>query len=265
MTQTEKVKDKSIEEPKKRLETLLVLSAFVIGYFYIYIYQNMLHIEVKLIDLQTLIQMPLMALVIFPLIRYLIIKPDPLQRSPSQRKSIRFFQNEFPSKYLLERCKKCREDEHSCRNYIKPESYAHVRYWFNDIFHGEIERENPRIVENTFEKGYTCKLVCYLSWILSFFVALAIGTVVFHHVYLYIFDEFGVNVTALQILFPLVSGGIIILIKILNRADESRPSGCWQAWREVNRMNVSWLRSHEDSLVSLICHDGGETKEFTEK
>lgn len=265
MAQTEKVKNKSIEEPKKKLETLLVLSAFVIGYFYIYIYQNMLHIEVKLIDLQTLIQMPIIALVILPLIHYLIIKPDPLQRSPSQRKSIRFFQNEFPSKYLLERCKKCREDEHSCRNYIKPESYTHVRYWFNDIFHGEIERENPRIVEDTFEKGYTCKLLYYLSWILSFLVALAIGTVVFHHVYLYIFDEFRVNVTALQILFPLVSGGIIILIKILNRADASRPSGCWQAWREVNRMNVSWLRSHEDSLVSLICHDGGETKEFTEK
>jgi len=96
-------------------------------------------------------------------------------------------------------------------------------------------------------------------------VALAIGTVVFHHVYSYIFDEFRVDVTALQILFPLVSGGIIILIRTLNRADASRPSGCWQAWREVNRMNVSWLRSHEDFLVSLICHDGGETKEFREK
>lgn len=265
MTQTEKVKNKSTEEPKKRLESLLVLSAFVVGYFYIYIYQNMLHIEVKLVDLQTLIQMPLIALVIFPLIRYLIIKPDPLQRSPSQRKSIRFFQNEFPSKYLLERCKKCREDENSCRNYIKPESYTHVRYWFHDIFHGEIEKENPQMVKDTFEKGYTCKLVCYLSWILSFFVALAIGTVVFYHVYLYASGKFTVDLTALQILFPLVSGSIIILIRTLNRADASRPSGCWQAWREVNRMHVSWLISHEDFLVNLICRAGGEAKKFREK
>ena len=265
MTQTEKVKNKSIEEPKKKLECLLVLSAFFIGYLYIYIYQNMLHIEVKLIDFQTLIQKPLIALVILPLILYLIIKADPLQRSPSQRKSIRFFQDEFPSKYLLERCKKCIEDESSCRNYIKPESCAHVRYWFYDIFHGEIEKENPMAVKDTFAKGYRCKLVYYFSWSLSFFVALAIGTVVFHHVYLYLFDEFRIVVTASQILFPLVSVGVIILIKTLNRADASRPSGCWQAWREVNRMNVSWLRSHEDFLVNLICHAGGEAKEFREK
>lgn len=91
MRRTQKVKSKSIEEPKKRLERLLQLSAFIIGYLYTYVYQNMLHIKVNLIDFQTLIQMPLVALVILPLIHYLIIKSDPLQRSPSQRKPIRFF------------------------------------------------------------------------------------------------------------------------------------------------------------------------------
>jgi hypothetical protein len=266
MRQTQKVKNKkSIEEPKKRLERLLGLSAFVISYFYIYVYQNMLHIKVKLIDLQTLIQMPLISVVILPLIRYLIIKPDPLQRSPSQRKSIRFFQNEFPSRYILGRCERCVENKNSCPNYIKAESYIHVKYWFHDIFHGEIEKDDPRSVKDTFEKGYTCKLLYYLSWILGILAALAIITIVFHHFFLYFIGKFKIDLAAPQILFPLVCLGILILISELNKADEKKPSGCWQAWREINRMHVSWLKEHEDYLVKLICQAGGETKKFIAK
>lgn len=254
------------EAIKKRLERLLVISTLFTGYLYIYIYQNMFHIEVKLINLNSLIQMPLIALIIIPLIRYLIIKPDPLQRSPSKRKSIRFFQNEFPSKYLLERCERCIEDEKSCPNYIKAESYSHVRYWFNDIFHDKIEKENPRMVENTFEKGYFCKLLYYLSWVLCIFSILGIIIIVFHHIYLYyFFKEIKVDLTSLQILYPLVCISIIILIKRLNKLDANTPSGCWQAWREINRMHISWLGSHENFLINLICYDKGGTKRFKEK
>ena len=265
MRGNQKAKNDSIEEPKKKLEKLLVLSAFLIGYFYIYVYQNMLNIKVELFDFQTLIQMPLIALVIIPLIHYLIIKPDPLQRSPSRRKPIRFFQNEFPSKYILERCRRCTEDENSCKNYIKAESFTHVKYWFDDIFHGAIEEENPRVVKDTFAKGYTCKLLYYLSWILGIFFVLGILITIFHHIYLYFFDSFKVELISYQILFPLGCIILIILIKSLNKPNDKAPSGCWQAWREINRIHVSWLKSHEDLLVNLICQSGGGTKRFEEK
>ena len=172
---------RSVEDPRNRLTQLLVLSIVVTVYFYVYFYQNIFHIQVPLIGINTLIEMPIMVLVVIPLVKYLIVKPDPLQRSPSQRRPIRFFQNEFPSRYILERCQRCVEDENSCSNYIKAESYAHIRYWFNDIFHGAIEREDPKSVRDTFEKGYTCKLLYYLSWVLGIFCGLAIVTVAVYH------------------------------------------------------------------------------------
>ena len=264
MKEAPKAKNKSLEAPKKKLERLIVISSFIIGYLYIYIYQTLLHIKVKFIEFRTLIQMPLITLLIFPLILYLYVKSDPLQRKPSQRKPIKFFQNEFPSKYILKRCERCIEDEKSCPNYIKAESYDHIKYWFHDIFHGAIENENPQIVKDTFEKGYICKLVYYFSWTLFFFSVLGILTIVFHHFYLYIFDEFKFQLSASQIFFPLALIVIVILIKSLNKADEKSPSGCWQAWREINRINVSWLRSHEDFLVQLICRSGLGTKRFRE-
>lgn len=260
-----KARIKSIEDPKKRLELLLRLSTFVIAYFYTYVYQNMLHINIGFIGLHTLIQMPIIALVVLPLIHFIIIKSDPLQRSPRQWKPIRFFQNEFPSKYILERCRRCIENENSCPNYIKKESYAHLRHWFHHIFHGPIEREDARTVKDTFEKGYTCKLLYYLSWILFVFLLLAIGTVLFHHICLYLFGELKLDLRASQILFALTCLGLIVLIKGLNKPDEKSPSGCWQAWREINRMHVSWLKSHEEFLVKLICQEAGGTKKFVEK
>ena len=97
----------------------------------------------------------LIATVIIPLIRYLIIRPDPLQRSPSKTKHIAFFQNEFPSAYILERCQRCHDNEEICENFITEESKTHIRIWMHEIFHGPIEKENPSIVNETYEKGYT--------------------------------------------------------------------------------------------------------------
>ena len=263
--QQKKTKNNYITEPKERLESLLVLTTLLIGYYFLYVYQNMLHIKVKLISFQTLIQMPIMVLIIIPLIHYLIIKPDCLQRSPCKKKPIRFFQNEFPSKYLLERCERCIENETSCPNYIKAQSYAHIRYWFNELFHGVIERENPKLVKDTYEKGYSCKLIYYLTWILAIFSGLGIVIILFYHLYLYFSGNIKIELTALQIFYPLVCIVIIILIRALNRPDENRPSGYWQAWQEINRIHVSWLKSNEEFLVHLICQANGAKKRFKQK
>lgn len=253
-----------LEDPRKKLDQLLVLSTLVIAYFYLYIYQNMWNLEFELIEFGTLIKMPIMAVVIIPLIHYLVVKPDPLQRSSSQKKAIRFFQNEFPSKYILDRCQRCIEDENSCPNYIKQESFAHVRYWFS-IFHGPVEQEIPGTVKETYEKGYTCKLAYYLKWILTIFIGLSIATIILYHVYLLLFDEFNPQISALQLLFPIACVGIVIIIKVLNKPDEVEPSGCWHAWRQINRIHVSWLRTHEEFLVDTICHIGGGTKRYRAK
>jgi len=252
-------------DPRKRLEALLQAAALIIGYFYIYVYQDMLHIKVPLFSLQSLLRMPIVAIIIMPLIHYIIVKADPLQRSPSQRKTIRFFQKEFPSKYLLERCRKCIYDQKSCRSYITEDSYDHVRYWFQDILHGSIEKKNPKIVKDTYRKGYICKLLYYLSWILIGFCLLATITIIFYHIYLCCSKTLELNVTALQVFFPLTCVGIWTLIKILHKPSNNKPSGCWQAWREINRMHVGWLRNNEVLLVNLICKANGNDKQFREK
>lgn len=254
----------AIRDPRKRIECLIISSTIVAGYFYIYIHQNMLHIEIPLISYQTLITMPIVTLVA-ALALYLFVKSDPLQRSPSNKKAIRFFQNEFPSKYILQRCDMCIEDESSCKNYIKPESFAHVRYWFKDIFHGIIEQQDPTSVTETFEKGYNCKLVYYLKWVMISLLVLSVLTATIHHIFLYFEQALEFDFTNWQILFPVICIMIIVLITVLNRVDDVKPSGCWQAWRQINRMHVSWLKSNENILIGLICHNNEGTKHFVKK
>lgn len=253
-----------LTDPKNRLETLLVVCTVVVGYWYIYVYQNMLHVSVPLLDVKTLLKLSVMVIVVLPLI-HVLVKSDPLQRSPSQRKAIRFFQAEFPSGYLLRRCKRCAESQKTCPNYITPESHDHIRYWFHDIFHGPIEAQHPETVRETFEKGYTCKLWYYLTWVLGLMTVLAILTVAVHHVCLYLFEQLVLEIHPLQVVFPLVCISVVIAIRFLNKVDEERPSGCWQAWRQVNRIHKGWLRQHENLLVSLICHAGQGTKRFKER
>lgn len=250
------------EEPKKRIEKLLDLMTLIVAYSFLYIYQNMISVKIELMNFQALTSIAIVPVVILPSIHYLVFSADPLQRSPSSRKPIRFFQNEFPSKYLLERCQRCIENEDSCSNYMKKRSYDHVSYWFNDIFHGAIERENPKNVRDTFEKSYTCKLVYYLEWILWFFLILTTMMSLFFFLYSYTRGTSMFNLTALQILFPLTCFGTILLLRMLHKPDENAPTGCWHAWRQINGMHRSWLKHNEDYLVKLICHAGGETKKF---
>lgn len=256
----------AVKEPKTRLEVLLQLSALLAGYLYIYVYQDILRIEIEFVNFQTLLGIPVIAGVVIPLVKYVLVKPDPLQRSPSRRREIRFFQKEFPSKYILERCqKRCIEDDKSCPNYIKADSYDHVRHWFQDVFHGHIMREDPQRVRDTFEKGYSCKLLYYLTWVLRFALAISLITVVYHHARLAITGAWALQITPFQVFFPIICATSLWLIRAMNVPDENSPSGCWHAWREINRMHVSWLRSQDDLLVTLICHKGTGTRTFKER
>jgi len=256
----------SISDPKKKLEYLLDISAIAIGYFYIYVYQDILHLHVTLLSMDTILQIPVISLIVVPIILYVFIKPDPLQRSPSNRQAIRFFQNEFPSNYILSRCGRCIEDDRTCQNFIKAESFAHVRYWFNDIFHDVIEKANAEVVKNTFEKGYTCKLVYYLTWIILAATVLSLLTIIFNYIVVSLSTGYWLfRYTTLHLIFLIVGVIMVWLINIFNNPDDKNPTGCWQAWREINRIHVSWMQSQEALLVNLICHSGGSTKRFKEK
>ena len=254
-----------LTDPRKKMDYLMIIVLICIGYFYIFVYQNMIGIDVPFIGLETLIEIPVIAIVVIPLVKWVIIKADPLQRSPGNNKSIRFFQKEFPSNYIYNRCQECVEDQNSCNNYIKPGSFAHVGYWFKDLFHGDIEKDNPEIINETFEKGYNCKLAFYLSWVLLVFVIISLVIIGVDYLISQINNEVKFSVSVLQIVFPVVCLCIYVLVRILNKPDDKNPSGCWQAWREVNGIHVSWLERNEERLIGLICHANGGTKEYKKR
>lgn len=259
-------KIKNPVDPRKKLDFLLKATALFIGYLYIFVFQNTLHLTVEWISFEKLIEMSIVTIIILPLVHYIIVKPDPLQRSPSKKKAIAFFQNEFPSKFLLERCSRCIENKDSCKNYIEEKSFDHARYWFHDIFHGPIEKSNPAIINDTFKKGYTCKLIFALSkiFLISFIIGLL--SLIIHHVYIfYQYENFYIEISALQVIFLLACVSFFILIRMLHKYDSNRPSGCWHAWREINRFHLGWLRDNEDFLVDLICKKNGNDKLFIER
>ncbi len=249
------------EDPRKGIGRLYKIAIVLLGYFYLYSHQNILCIDVQLVSVDTLLQMPIIAAFLLPTIHYVIASADPLQRSPWRLRSIRFFQNELPSKYILNRCKQCVENEFSCLNYITPESGAQVRVWLEVIFHGRIEKENPQIIQETFRKGYTCKLVFYLSWFSMAFAVLSIVTVFYYQVHLY-FTSKPFEVKPPQVLFFFGCLTISIIVSLFNSPNDKKPSGCWHAWREINRSHVRWLRHNEQFLVDEICKANNNTKVF---
>jgi hypothetical protein len=253
---------KIFNDPKRNIEYMLNIALILLVYLYIYVYQGILifQFQVDFIGLNVL-QIPIVSVLVIPLVHYLFIKSDPLQRSPSNLKAIRFFQREFPSRYLLERCKNCKEDQSTCINYVIDSSVA-GRYWFRDIFHGQIEKQNQSVVSETFSKGYTCKLVYYLTWSLFSIGALGLITVISDFIYA---KAVGDPITTItwEILFPIVCFVLVGLITMTNKVDINRPTGCWQAWREVNSEHWSWMRDNEAKIQNIICHRGGGVKSFS--
>jgi hypothetical protein len=252
-------------EPIKRLERLLICAGLFFGYSLLFVYQDKLGLGIPSLSLPELLAIPTVALLVIPLVRYCLVRADPLQRSASRSKAVRFFQGEFPSLYLLHRCQRCAEDSSSCPNYIAEPSLAHRRYWFQDVFHGPLKQEDPDNVRDTFEKGYTCKLVYGFMWILRIYAAIAVIVLIAHVVETRLLGLGVYSLTPLQLLFPAVCLAALVLLGLMHRPDLRTPTGCWHAWREINRMHVEWMRQHEPYLVDLVCHSGRGTKTFRER
>jgi len=243
--------------PKKRLEWLMIAVSIAVVYCYLFIYQEYFDITINFIDLQTLFTIPAICLIIWPLIHLIVIKLDPLQKSPWSLKSVIFFQKEFPSDYLLKRCNMCIESEETCSSYIAKDSLLHAKYWFDDLFHGIIEEENSNVISETFKSGYNCKLIFYIK-ALSFFslivsiITIIISIVVFNYTF---------SISFLEIAFPIVAL-LFFIFTCLHKADLKQPSGCWQSWRRINRGHVQWLKDNEHTLINLICKPNISGKRF---
>jgi hypothetical protein len=251
-------------EPKARLERLLSVSSIVLGYFYVWTFQEYLKINVKFIDVSTLLRLPIISIIVIPLTLYLYVKPDWLQRGRPHFKSVRFFQAQFPSLYIKQRCGKCSETAQTCRNFIGPESREHNSYWLDHIWRPIIKKKYKEQFDRTFEKGYTCKLLFGLQIALVFFAIVAVVTMISKPildllmrrpiVYFYM---------PKHLIFVGVCVFVAILISLLNRPDMTAPTGCWHAWREINDAHKLWLRNNEPILVELVCHAGGNDRSFS--
>lgn len=252
-------------DPKARLQRLLNVSAIIVGYFYLWTFQEFLRIHVAFIDLTTLLRLPIISIIIFPLVKYGYIKQDWLQRGRPNLKSVRFFQLQFPSLYIKERCNRCVETPQTCRNYITPDSRDHTSYWLNHIF-PIVKRDRKEEAARTFEKGYTCKLIFGLQVVLLFFVIVSVLTVAWKPLLdLVLRKPVVVSVLPLQIIFILLCLGITGLLRALHSPNLKSPTGCWHAWREVNDALKLWMRNNEPTLVDLVCHAGGNNKSFVRK
>jgi hypothetical protein len=251
-------------EPKRRLERLLIVSSVVLGYFYVWAFQEYLKINVKFIDVSTLLRLPIISIIVIPLMLYLYVKPDWLQRGRPKFKSVRFFQAQFPSLYIKQRCGRCNETAQTCRNFIGPESRDHNSYWLSQIWRPIIKRKYKEQFERTFEKGYTCKLVFGLQVAFVFFAAVSILTIICKPVLdLLMRRPFVVFYLPKHLIFVGVCVLVAFIISALNRPDMSSPTGCWHAWREVNDTHRLWLRNNEPVLVDVVCHAGGNDRSFS--
>ena len=258
-----KIRDFALpSDPKARLQRLLTISAIVIGYFFVWTFQDFLKIHVALIDITTLLRLPIISIIVFPLVKYGYVKQDWLQRGRPSLKSVRFFQLQFPSAYIRERCHRCIETEQTCKNYITPESRDNTGYWLDYIF-PIIKRDQKEQADRAFERGYTCKLIFGLQVVLLFFAVTSVLMAASKLAFSVIARQaVSGSLTPPQVIFIVLCLCIAGALRALHRPDLSSPTGCWHAWREINDALKLWMKNNEPALVEIVCHAGGNDKSF---
>ena len=251
--------------PKEKLERLLTISAIVVGYLYVWTFQENLGIQVAFISVSNLLRVPIIAIVVYPLVRYAYVQQDWLQFGRPKLKSVRFFQAQFPSLYIRDRCGKCAETAQTCRNFIAADSTDHNSYWLDHIF-PLIKKDQPEQASRTFQRGYICKLVFGLEFVLLVFMIISVVTLASKPVLdLIARRPVSVPITPKQAVFVLACAFIAGLIRALHSPDAKSPTGCWKAWQEINDAHKLWMRNNESILLDVVCHAGGNAKAFAQR
>lgn len=250
-----------VEKQKRRLEVLLGLAAVFAAYHYVWAFQQALGLEFDYVSFGALLKLPVVAVIVFPLTYWLLVRADPLQRSRMNLPAVKFFKAQFPSVYIRDRCQQCTETSATCNNFIQPQSADASNYWFNEFFRGTFLNEHPEWVSSTLEKGYTCKLVFGIIMLTVAFLVLGFFT-------LLLGVAPALEITHNEILFFLVCVVVLAITFLMHRHNRSSPeksTGCWHAWWEINQSHILWLRHHEILLVEKVCHAGQNRREFRAK
>ncbi|MGA3178368.1 MAG: hypothetical protein ABSE19_13610 [Candidatus Acidiferrum sp.] len=251
--------------PRGKLQRLLTVSATIVGYFYVWVYQDYLGLRVPLVDVSTLLRLPIIAIVVIPLVFYAYVNPDWLQTGRPKLKSVRFFQAQFPSLYVRDRCGRCAETEKTCKNFIGPASADYTSYWLDGIF-PMIKKGNKAQADRTFERGYSCKLIFGLEVVLLFFVVLSLLTIGSKPLVNFVIRRPApFSLDPKQVIFVVVCLFIPFLMRALNSPDMDSPTGYWHAWREINNAHKLWMKNNEPTLVKVVCHAGGNNTSFSQR
>ena len=208
---------------------------------------------------------------------------DILQYGRGWLREADFFQSQFPSRYLLDRCNKCKEKP-SCSNFESFISeYNYINTWFY-FFNEYVPNYVKSIVLTT---GYLCRVAFYTHLFSLFFFYLGLSyplvayfkgafsysTFIYSGILLIILEAvfFSNNIgkekerwyslffRALSPTRLLWTTGLILgFLKSKSPKDEKgiEARGLWPRWKRYNDVQIRWMEINEPLLTEKICHQG---------
>ena len=193
-----------------------------------------------------------------------------------------FFQRQFPSKYLLDRCGSCEKKE-SCSNHLTNDNFIPTWFYF-------FNEHLPEYLRNAvLTSGYLCRVVFYVHlFSLSFFYlgllypilslingSFSFWTLAYSGILFVIVEAlFFPNRVGkkgerwLSIFFSALDPSrlfvaVFVVLGFVNRhrkdskseEDESAldPRGMWPRWKRYNDVQIRWMEMNEPLLVEKIC------------
>jgi hypothetical protein len=204
-------------------------------------------------------------------IRVLLFAADPLETlQGSWPPEPAFFRSQYPSIFLVERCDRCTARSKCGNRPLTRDSRLSVAIWYEWF---ESLGKDDRLVQRTYEKGFTCRFIFYMKYCFLFFAVLGGITEIslfmsellgsLNHglaspVGRWSWLEIKLIHDALHFAFIGINLCLWGLVSWLNRADNANPTGCWSMWRDINTQHVMKLIRAENRLVNLVCNRYGE-------
>lgn len=207
---------------------------------------------------------------------------DVLQYGRGWLKEADFFQSQFPSRYLLDRCEKCKVKT-SCPNPLSESNYITTWFYF---FNEHIPNYLRSIILTT---GYLCRIAFYTHLFSLFFFYIGLlypltsflkgdfsfGTFTYSGILLIILEAvflsnsigkkgekwYSLFFRALDPTRLRITTGLILgFLNRRSRHAESKESeadidarGLWPRWQRYNEVQVRWMEINEPLLTEKVC------------
>jgi len=202
---------------------------------------------------------------------------DVLQYGSGWLREADYFQRQFPSRYLLDRCTKCKTKS-SCSKPLVEANYLSTWFYF---FNEYVPSYARSIVLTT---SYLCRVVFYthLFSLLFFYVGLSYPLIsYFKEGFSFLtFIYSGILLIVLEVVF--FSNNVrkkgerryLLFFRALNptrlfvtiglilgffnpkktKEDEVEAKGFWLRWKGHNKTQIRWMEINEPLLTEKICH-----------